>query len=335
MDSLLYGSSSSIKIFSLDSAVENSVSLRLEIRIILIYPQVITLFMVTIIGEKVQTFYNKTPFPDYDLTRFHSKEDLRLAAYSFANILDRSIPKDATIIDVGTGTGQLSAYLSLRRSCVWGIDFSDSSLGKLHKLKENLHLNSLHLKKVDILDSRQIEEIAMKFDYVLCMGVLHHTGDPYKGFQNILKLLKPNGYIAIGLYNTFGRIPLNIRKKLSQTIFKNNQQVKDWFIRMQIGDVEDKERARGWWNDQYLHPHETTHTIGEVLSWFEKNDIEYYQTVPSSTLRNKSIYAIEGAWNKTNQTYPYLPARIYKQACWLWETHHEGGYWITFGRKKR
>src|SRR3989338_10880456 len=106
--------------------------------------------MVTIIGEKVQNFYNKTPFPDYDLARFHSKEDLRIAAYSFANILDRSIPKNATIIDVGTGTGQLSAYLSLRRSCVWGIDFSDSSLRKAIALKRKLGLESWHLKNVNI-----------------------------------------------------------------------------------------------------------------------------------------------------------------------------------------
>ncbi len=28
------------------------------------------------ISKTVQEFYNKTPFPDYDLDRFNSKEDL-------------------------------------------------------------------------------------------------------------------------------------------------------------------------------------------------------------------------------------------------------------------
>ncbi len=138
--------------------------------------------MVTPIGNKVQNFYNKTPFPDYELERFNTKEDLRAQSYSFANILDRSIPEDASIIDVGTGTGQLSAFLSLRRKCVWGIDFSDSSLKKANQLKEKLKLDTWHLKKVDILDEKQIDEIGQKFDYVLCMGVLHHTGNAYKGF---------------------------------------------------------------------------------------------------------------------------------------------------------
>ncbi len=107
----------------------------------------------------VQDFYNKTPFPDYELDKFNSKEDLRISAYPFAEILDRSIPDDASIIDVGTGTGQLSAYLSLRRKCVWGIDFSDSSLNKARQLKEKLRLDSLYFKKVDIMDKKQIGDM--------------------------------------------------------------------------------------------------------------------------------------------------------------------------------
>ncbi|MBI2653401.1 class I SAM-dependent methyltransferase [Candidatus Woesearchaeota archaeon] len=290
--------------------------------------------MATKIGEKVQNFYNKTPFPDYELDKFNSKDDLVISAYPFAKILDRSIPQNATVIDVGTGTGQLSAFLSLRRKCVWGIDFSDSSLNKARQLKEKLKLDSWHLKKVDILDSKQIEAIGMKFDYVLCLGVLHHTGNAYGGFKNILRLLKPKGYIAVGLYNKMGRVPLKMRKTLAKTIFKDNNKVKDWFIRMQIGDVEDKERARGWWNDQYLHPHETSHTIGEVLRWFKKNNIAYYQTVPASTPFYQGNLEIAGVWNDTNEAYPNFPIRAYNQISWIWKTHHEGGYWITFGRRE-
>ncbi len=287
--------------------------------------------MLTKIGQKVQSFYNKTPFPDYDLNRFNSKKDLEIAMYTFAKIIDRSIPKDASIIDVGTGTGQLSAFLSLRRKNVYGIDFSDSSLDKARKLKKKLNLKSWTLKKVDILDKEQIKKLG-KFDYVLCLGVLHHTGNAYKGFKNILNLLKPKARIAVGLYNTFGRIPLKFRILSSKTIFKNNQKIKDYFIKMQIGEVEDKERARGWWNDQYLHPHETTHTIGEVLRWFKKNNINYIQTVPSSSLFENSEIEIAGVWNSFKEKYPNFLVRCYKQLEWIFKTNREGGYWITFGK---
>lgn len=286
------------------------------------------------IGQRVQQFYNNTPFPDYELNRFNNKKELEVFTYPFARVLDRSIPKDASIVDVGTGTGQLSAFLSLRRENVWGIDFSDSSLGKASALKQKLNLDSWHLKKIDILDNEKIEAIKIKFDYVLCLGVLHHTKDPYQGFKNILKLLKPGGYIAVGLYNRFGRIPLNIRKILVKTVFKNSDLVKDYFIKMQLGEVKDKERARGWWNDQYLHPHETTHMLGQVLKWFKKNNIEFYQTIPSSTPFNQDCLEIAGVWNNYREPYPFLPIRLYKQVMWIWKTHREGGYWISFGRHK-
>jgi len=283
------------------------------------------------IGGKVQKFYNETPFPDYELERFENKEQLRILAYPFAETLDRSIPKDASIIDVGTGTGQLSAFLSLKRKNVWGIDFSDSSLKKANALKEKLKLDTLTLKKVNILNDNEIEKLP-KFDYVLCMGVLHHTGNPKKAFRNILKLLKPNGKIAIGLYNKYGRIPLKIRIFLAKTIFRNNQKVKDYFIRLQIGEIKDKERARGWWNDQYEHPHESTHTIGEVLDWFKKYNVKYLQTVPNTKFSNGTDLECYGLFNKERK--PTIVHRAYNQLKWIYTTHKEGGYWITFGRLK-
>jgi 2-polyprenyl-3-methyl-5-hydroxy-6-metoxy-1,4-benzoquinol methylase len=285
------------------------------------------------IRTKVQEFYNTTPFPDYELDRFNTKEDLRVAATSFSVTLDNSISENASIIDVGTGTGQLSAFLSLRRKGVLGIDFSEGSLNKARLLKEKLGLNTWQLKNVDITDSRQIQNIETKFDYVLCLGVLHHTPDAYASFQNILPLLKPGGHIAIGLYNKFGRLPLQVRAFLAKTIFKDNEKVKDYFIRIQIGDIQDKEKKRGWWNDQFLHPHETTHTVGEILTWFKKNQIEYYQTVPSSNFFDQSNIEIAGVWNKYNERYPSFPERLLKQLYWIWKTQHEGGYWITLGRK--
>lgn len=285
----------------------------------------------TTTGQTVRSFYNTTPFPDYELERFNSKEDVELSMSPFAKALDRSIPENASVIDVGTGTGKLAAFLSMRRKCVWGIDFSDSSLDKARRLKEKLKLDTFHIKNIDILDDRQIEGIGMKFDCVLCLGVLHHTGHAYQGFQNVLRLLKPDGYISIGLYNTYGRLPLKFRRLLVNTIFKKNDRIKDWFIRMQIGDIDDKEAIRGWWNDQYLHPHETSHTVGEVLRWFRKNSIKYYQTVPSMVPFDQTDLEISGVWN--NEPCPNFLVRAYKQFSWIWKRHHEGGYFLMSGKK--
>lgn len=287
--------------------------------------------MTTEIGNAVQKFYNATPFPDFELDRFVTREDLRKGARSFPKMLNEQIPVGASVIDVGTGTGQLSAYLSLCGRQVHGIDFSDSSLAKARALKEQLRLESLHLIKADVLDVDLFDSIGMQFDYVLCLGVLHHTGNAEAAFRNITKLIKPGGCIAIGLYNVFGRIPHKMRVFLARTIFKNSERVKDYFIRLQIHDVADKERLRGWWNDQYLHPHETTHSVGEVLRWFRENNITYCQSLPPLRAKEED-FGVADFWSKTS--VPSFSKRFLAELRWIKETHREGGYWITFGRKK-
>ena len=47
---------------------------------------------------------------------------------------------------------------------------------------------------------------------VWCSGVLHHTKDPKKGFDLILKYVKKNGTIMAGLYNKYGRLRTYVRR---------------------------------------------------------------------------------------------------------------------------
>ena len=52
-------------------------------------------------------------------------------------------------------------------------------------------------------------------------------------------------------------------------------------------------RARGkreaWFEDQYRHPHESKHTIGEVLGWFDENSVEFVRGVPPVTPEADSL----------------------------------------------
>ena len=42
-----------------------------------------------------------------------------------------------------------------------------------------------------------------------------------------------------------------------------------------------KEERYSWIKDQYYHPIESLHTMDEVLNWFEENQIEYINSIPS------------------------------------------------------
>src|SRR5206468_7865338 len=103
------------------------------------------------------------------------------------------------------------------------------------------------------------------FDVVYSSGVLHHTPDPEAAFARIAKLARPGGWIVLGLYNAFARIPLRIRRALGWT-----------FLDPVLRDRRtEPARREAWFRDQYQHPEEHRHTLGEVQRWFARNDVAY------------------------------------------------------------
>ena len=43
------------------------------------------------------------------------------------------------------------------------------------------------------------------FDVIEAGGVLHHLDDPFAGWRVLLELLRPGGFMYLGLYSALGR----------------------------------------------------------------------------------------------------------------------------------
>ena len=114
-------------------------------------------------------------------------------------------------------------------------------------------------------------------DVVISNGVLHHTSDPEGGFRSIATKVKPGGYILIGLYNWLGRLPTLWRRRLIE-VFGDRMAKLD--SRLRRGEL-NAERSAAWFRDQYMNPHESRHSMDEVLRWFERNQIEFISSIPS------------------------------------------------------
>jgi SAM-dependent methyltransferase len=116
------------------------------------------------------------------------------------------------------------------------------------------------------------------FDLVVSNGVLHHTSDPFEAFRSIARLVKPGGYILIGLYHRYGRLITDFRR----AVFRYTR---DRFTfldpNLREGGFGDAKR-RAWFMDQYKHPHESKHTIGEVLGWLRETGFRFVTSVPRS-----------------------------------------------------
>jgi 2-polyprenyl-3-methyl-5-hydroxy-6-metoxy-1,4-benzoquinol methylase len=118
------------------------------------------------------------------------------------------------ILEVGSGTAQLSQYFALgTNNDVTALDTTYASLKLGREFSFKNKIPNINFVNGDIFDEIFEENI---FDLVWCSGVLHHTKNPKKGFKQITKYLKRDGYIVIGLYNLYGRL----FTKLRQVIYK-------------------------------------------------------------------------------------------------------------------
>ena len=76
-------------------------------------------------------------------------------------------------------------------------------------------MNNVRLQQLDILDANQLQDV---YDVIECSGVLHHMEDPAKGLAALNSMLKPGGYIKIGLYSKLARQKVSAARDLIQKL---------------------------------------------------------------------------------------------------------------------
>ena len=231
-----------------------------------------------------------------------------------------SLNSNSSVLDVGCGKGFLLYEMKqlLPDLQIAGFDISKHGLSQS---REEIRDNLFHHRAQDTYLYEN-----NSFDLVICQGVLHHTSDPYLGFKSIEKLVKPGGYIIIGLYNWYGRLITDFRRMIFNI---TGDMFKILDPRLKIKDRGMVKRD-SWFNDQYKHPHESKHTISEVLHWFDKNNYNFINGVPkvkpfSPILINEKIFQPNPRGNTMHHLFSQIGTII--------SGYREGGLFIMIGEK--
>lgn len=224
--------------------------------------------------KKVREFYIDDPFPNYnDYETLDHFVDIASRNILVKMILKLANPGDA-ILEFGCGTGQLSNIIAATgHSKVFGADLSIKSLELANKFKIDNNLTGINFFETDIFNSCFKEN---SFNIIISNGVLHHTKDPYRAFQELCKLLKPGGYILIGLYNKISRLRNSFIKYLSK-IFG----IKIISFFDPIYSSKNAATRKSWFKDQYEHVLEKRYTFRELHKWFDNNKIDFINSLPS------------------------------------------------------
>jgi SAM-dependent methyltransferase len=276
------------------------------------------------VTDTIKAFYEETPFPNYD--ELDSPESLRAKAERgvFARLLNEQIPYGSRILEAGCGTGQLSNFLGLTWGrFVVGTDICLNSLRLGQAFKDRHDVPAVAFVQMNLF--RPVFRPAT-FDVVISNGVLHHTSDPFLAFRSILTCVKKGGFIVIGLYNAYGRLSTDLRRQLFRL---GGDRLAFLDPRLRLSGLS-RLRKTAWFKDQYQHPHESKHSFGEVLRWFDRTGVTFMTGIPTLTATD--------SFSDRERLFESHPRgnsldHVLVQLGMVLSGGREGGFFIMIGRK--
>jgi SAM-dependent methyltransferase len=173
------------------------------------------------VGEDVRAFYEHHPYPP----PVHSLEKYRLLGQDRQkrrvdyHLLWPARPyrEEQSILIAGCGTSQAAKHaLRWPAARVTGIDFSATSVGCTEELKRKYSLSNLQVCQLPI---ERVSDLKMRFDQIICTGVLHHLAEPDAGLSALRGVLNPDGgAMHLMVYAPYGRTGIYMLQEFCKRI---------------------------------------------------------------------------------------------------------------------
>lgn len=122
--------------------------------------------------------------PDYAKTRNHVRDVVPVGHYKRA-------------FDGGCGTGVCSLTLAEMADEVVAFDLSSGSLRTAEGLARKLDISNIQFKQGSLL---RIPLPDNSFDLVWSWGVIHHTVNPVRALDELVRILEPGGTLVLAVY---------------------------------------------------------------------------------------------------------------------------------------
>jgi Flp pilus assembly protein TadD/SAM-dependent methyltransferase len=158
------------------------------------------------VSALVSQQYEEHPYPRWIATSsprhlsFSDRMNIQFPHVRFAKP-DRN---DLKILIAGCGTGRHAIETAQLHADakVLAVDLSGASLSYAKRKARELGIANIEFGRADIL---QLESLGQTFDAIEVLGVLHHLRDPLEGWRVLLNLLRPGGFMWVGLYSALAR----------------------------------------------------------------------------------------------------------------------------------
>ena len=101
------------------------------------------------------------------------------------------------------------------------VEYDKQSYKNASALFEKHAKNKFEIINADLFDFKFPKE---SFDFVLSMGVAHHTKDPIRNIELCCQALKPGGMFIFGIGNKAGFFQRNLQRLIVYSISENNEE---------------------------------------------------------------------------------------------------------------
>jgi SAM-dependent methyltransferase len=169
------------------------------------------------VSQAVRAQYEAHPYPYLlDLPRRPPTPLADHVSRKFRAPILQEIRGRARVLVPGCGTGRHPLSLAIQHpdADVVAVDLSRASLARAMRTAREYGIGNVSFLQADILD---LPDLGGEFDFIDCVGVIHHMEDPSAGASVMRRLLRPNGWIRLSVYGAWARAPIAICRNFLET----------------------------------------------------------------------------------------------------------------------
>jgi SAM-dependent methyltransferase len=246
------------------------------------------------VTDAVAGLYNTYPFPPEPILDVpppgYNWRWYWDTAYSFCTGA-RPISQAVRVLDAGCGTGVSTEYLAHLNPAadVTGIDLSEQALATATERCRRSGAEGVSFHQLSIYD---VDQLPGEFDWINCVGVLHHMPDPLGGIRALAQKLAPGGIMHGFVYAAIGRWEISLMQQAIRLLqgnqrgnYRDGVQVGRQLFATLPDDNRLKRREQERWSlenqrdecfaDMYVHPQEVDYTIDSLFELIEASGLEF------------------------------------------------------------
>ncbi|MCJ2543650.1 class I SAM-dependent methyltransferase [Thermostichus vulcanus] len=251
--------------------------------------------------NQVRQLYNHYPFPPQPIGTLPPPGwNWRWSwpqAYAFCTGVHPG-NRPVRILDAGCGSGVGTEYIAHQnpKAEIWAFDLSRKALEIAEARCQASQAPPVQFRELNVYD---IDQLPGEFDFINCVGMIHHLPDPKAGIQALASKLAPGGILHLFVYGELGRHEIRLMQKAIRLLVTGSEHqslasLEQLQAGLKVGRslfqilpdhnrIQQQERTR-WatenvddecFADMYLHPQEIDYTIETLFELIRASGLQF------------------------------------------------------------